>query len=225
MPTFPLARAAAPLRADVQVDAVLTEAFRPFDLDPSIVTEFYPWELPAETPTDFAIGLIVGASGSGKSTLLDAFGGAYPAPHWDADRAIISHFADPQDAADRLAAVGLNSVPTWRQPYRTLSNGQRFRADLARTIEREAVIDEFTSVVDRNVAAAASRSLSAWVKRTGTRNIVLASCHRDVIPWLRPDWIIDTDAGTLTVGNVTEAPSWYGEWVKPEGEVGRLVLS
>lgn len=224
MPTFPLTRSATPRRAEVAVDDLLVEAFRPFDLDPDKVSEFYPWEVPTELPSDFGIGLIVGASGSGKSTFLAAFG-TYTQPAWDPEKAIVSHFADPEDAKDRLYAVGLNSVPVWRQPYHTLSNGQQFRADLARTIGDGAVIDEFTSVVDRNVAVSASRALRAWVDRTGTRRMVLASCHRDVVEWLRPDWVVDTDAGTLTVGEATSAPVWYGEWISPEGKVGRLVLA
>lgn len=224
MTTIPLKRSAAPRRAEVVVDDLLIEAFRPFDLDPDKVSEFYPYEVPAELPDDFGIGLIVGASGSGKSTFLAEFGEP-DVPLWYADKAIVSHFKNPADANDRLYAVGLNSVPVWRQPYHTLSNGQKFRADLARVIGDGAVIDEFTSVVDRNVAVSASRALRAWVDRTGTRRMVLASCHRDVVEWLRPDWVVDTDAGTLTIGQTTDAPRWYGEWVTDEGKVGRLVLA
>jgi hypothetical protein len=33
-----------------------------------------------------------------------------------------------------LAAVGLASVPTWLRPYPVLSNGEKFRADLARLV-------------------------------------------------------------------------------------------
>ena len=224
MPTIALTRAGTPLRTDVAVDDLLTEAFRPFDLDPARVTEFYPWLPPAELPTDFGLGLIVGASGSGKSTLLARFG-TPAAPLWDRHRAIVSHFASAKDAQDRLSAVGLNAVPVWRQPYSTLSNGQRFRADLARVIGDGAVIDEFTSVVDRTVAAAASRAVRGWADRTGVRRMVLASCHRDVAVWLRPDWVIDTDAGTLTIGEASDAPMWHAEWVTNEGLVGRLALT
>ena len=224
MPTFELTRAETPRRAHVEVDDTLTEAFRPFDLDPARVTEFYPWVLStAFLPETWAIGLIVGASGSGKSTLLADFPPSLPIV-WNPERAIVSHFADSEDAADRLSAVGLNSIPVWRQPFHTLSNGQQFRAELARRIGNGATVDEFTSVVDRNVAASASRALRAWVDRRNVQHMVLASCHRDVIPWLRPDWIADTDAGTLTVGEATEIPRWYGEWVKPEGTVGALEL-
>ena len=50
------------------------------------------------------------------------------------------------------AQVGLGDVPTWLRPYRVLSTGQQFRANLARVLceaPARVVIDEFTSVVDR----------------------------------------------------------------------------
>jgi len=226
MPTYSLKRADTPLVAEVELDDLTRETLRPFDLDPEVATEFCPWLPPEQLPGDFALGVIVGASGSGKSTLLDAFGGPTPAPEWHPRRTLASHFADPEDAADRFYAVGLNAVPVWRLPYRVLSNGQQFRADLARVIGDGAVVDEFTSVVDRNVAVGASKALSAWVRRRNVRGMVLATCHRDVIPWLDPDWIIDTDAGTLTVGRALDArPRWYADYVKPEGMVGHIVLA
>lgn len=223
MPSFTLPRSPDPLVADVDPDPITEAALKPFDLDPVTPTHFFPYEIPAELPEDFGVGLIVGASGSGKSRLLSEFG--TPAvPTWEPRRSIASHFATAEEAAERFYAVGLNSVPVWKLPYAVLSNGQRFRADLARVIGTGAVVDEFTSVVDRNVAISASRALSAWVERTATRRLVLASCHRDVVSWLRPEWVIDTDAGTLTVGEVEDRPRWYAEHTTGE-QVGRLVLA
>jgi GNAT superfamily N-acetyltransferase len=74
-----------------------------------------------------------------------------------------------------------------------LSTGECFRADLARTIGNGAVVDEYTSVVDRNVAVSASHALRRWVDESGARGMVFATCHRDVLPWLVPDWVIDLD--------------------------------
>jgi ABC-type ATPase with predicted acetyltransferase domain len=96
--------------------------------------------------------------------------------------------------------VGLNSIPSWYKPYAVLSNGERFRADLARKIEDGAVIDEFTSVVDRNVAKAASVALSKYIRKNNIKNVVLSTCHRDILEWLEPDWVIDTDLGEYTEG-------------------------
>lgn len=54
-----------------------------------------------------------------------------------------------------LSAVGLGNVPAWLRPFPVLSNGEKFRAGLARLVcERleRAVVDEFTSVIDRQIA-------------------------------------------------------------------------
>lgn len=176
----------------VNIDAITTAATTPFDYTFTGETSFKPAAMPP-LPDTFGIGLIVGASGTGKSTLLDAFG-TPTMPEWEPRASIASHFVNADDAIARLTAVGLSCVPTWCKPYHVLSNGEKFRADLARVIGDGAIIDEFTSVVDRNVAQAASRALRRWVNKHDTRRIVIATCHRDVIPWLEPDWIIDTDA-------------------------------
>ncbi len=224
MPTYPLTRSSTPLVSMVPDDPITLEAIRPFDLDVAEPKAFFPFEVPAALPADWGVGMIVGASGSGKSQLLSRF--AEPvAPVWDNNRSICSHFTSAEDATDRFYAVGLNTVPVWRKAYRELSNGQQFRADLARVIGTGATIDEFTSVVDRNVAMSASRAMSSYIARTGVRRVVLAGVHRDVIDWVNPDWVIDTDAGILTVGSVEARPSWYGEWVRGDGPVGRLELA
>lgn len=153
------------------------------------------FEVPVvELPND-GLGLIVGPSGSGKSTLL----GPDPLPAWEADRAIVSQFESPADAVDRLMAVGLNTIPAWLRPYHVLSTGEKFRADLARVLRDGARIDEFTSVVDRTVARAAAVAVARYV-RQHELTVTLASCHRDIVEWLTPDWVYDTLDGSLTVG-------------------------
>ena len=180
-----------PRTIDVSTDPLTSALVGRFDLEWSGTSSFTPVRPPV-LPESFGIGVIVGASGSGKTSLLAQYGRT-KAPLWFGDESIASHFKDPDDAASRLSAVGLNSVPTWTRPYWVLSTGEKFRADLARMLGNGAVIDEYTSVVDRSVAESVSNSLSRWVQETGTRNITLATCHRDVLPWLQPDWIIDLD--------------------------------
>jgi GNAT superfamily N-acetyltransferase len=180
------------LTALVEHDELTKKAAAVFDYSFTGQTTFLPAALP-EMPNDFSIGLIVGASGTGKSTLLKQFANPLTV-QWNANRSICSHFDSVDNAIERLTAVGLASVPSWCKPYDVLSTGEKFRADLARVIGHDAVIDEFTSVVDRNVAKAASKALRKWAERNNTKRIVVASCHRDIIPWLKPDWIIDTDA-------------------------------
>ncbi|WP_198039303.1 hypothetical protein [Paraburkholderia sp. SOS3] len=93
-----------------------------------------------------------------------------------------------------LAAVGLGSVPTWLRPYGVLSNGEKFRADLARVVceaPEAVVIDEFSSVIDRQIARFGALAFGKAWRRTGGK-CVLLSCHYDILDWLEPDWVFDT---------------------------------
>lgn len=144
-------------------------------------------------PNEFQIGLIVGSSGSGKSTILRERFGEESAVEWDNAKAIASHFESIDDASGKFGAVGLNSIPSWLKPYNVLSNGERFRADLARRLKNGAVVDEFTSVVNREVAISCSMSIEKYIRRNNLHNIVFCSCHDDIIPYLKPDWIYNTD--------------------------------
>jgi ABC-type ATPase with predicted acetyltransferase domain len=194
-----LERDTEPLVSSVERDDFITASEKAFDCAFDGTSKFHPWKLPSKLPSNFKIGVIVGSSGSGKSTLLKNFG-IEESPIWEPDKSIVSHFENPDDAINKLGSVGLNSVPSWYKPYHVLSNGEKFRADLARKLKNGAVIDEFTSVVDRNVAKAASMSLARFVKNNNLENIVLSTCHRDILEWLEPDWVLDTDTGELMDG-------------------------
>lgn len=154
-------------------------------------------ELPYET-RDWHVGLIVGPSGSGKSVLArKAWGDRLRDRYdWDDEKALIDGFSAEQsinEIADTLVAVGFGTVPAWLRPYRTLSNGEQFRADMARAIllpENPIVVDEFTSVIDRQVAKIASHAVQKTIRRRG-RQFVAVTCHYDVIDWLQPDWTYD----------------------------------
>jgi ABC-type lipoprotein export system ATPase subunit/predicted acetyltransferase len=142
---------------------------------------------------DWNIGVIYGGSGTGKTTLLKQFG-VLQAIEFDSEKALISNFdwLEPQEATSLLSSIGLSSVPTWLRPFHTLSNGEQYRAELAYKIgkaqENEAVlIDEYTSVVDRDVAKSMSFALQKYIRRYN-KKIVLASCHFDIMEWLLPDW-------------------------------------
>lgn len=146
---------------------------------------------------EWNIGLIVGPSGSGKTTLLKQFN-VQNKYTWN-EKPLISNFNNisPEKAGEILCAVGLSTIPTWIRPYHTLSNGEQFRADIAKIVSQDneiSVIDEFTSVVDRNVAKAASNSIQKYIRRSN-KKIVLASCHYDIIDWLQPDWIYNPIEG------------------------------
>ena len=194
-----LHRQNTPLETSVERDEFISASEKAFDCLFDGTTRFYPWEFPTKIPDKFSLGVIVGASGSGKSTMLKHFG-IEEKPIWLPNKAIISHFENPDDGINRLGSVGFNSIPSWYKPYDVLSNGEKFRVDLARKIKSNAIIDEYTSVVDRNVAKAASVSLSKYIKSNDITNVVLSTCHHDILDWLEPDWVLNTDTGELLHG-------------------------
>jgi ABC-type ATPase involved in cell division/GNAT superfamily N-acetyltransferase len=159
-----------------------------------------------DMPKDFGIGLIVGPSGSGKSSILRSLGLKEAEFDWNPNKAIASHFNSYDEASEKLSAVALNSIPDQLKPYHTLSTGQKFRAHMSRALQSGAVVDEYTSVIDRNVAKALSNSIRKYVDRKGLKNIVLVGCHYDVIEWLRPDWIFDTKTGNLSTERIARRP-------------------
>lgn len=176
-----------------------------FDIPWDGSSTFQPFPKP-DTPNTYGLGLIVGPSGSGKTTLLRSFG-FETTPTWNTKKAIADHFSSVQEAQDKLAAVGLNSVPTWLKPYHVLSAGEKFRVDLARRLSPWSVIDEYSAVVDRNVARSASVALRRYIDRVNLKNVTIATCHSDVIRWLEPDWIFRTSSGQLeTRGRVPRPP-------------------
>lgn len=166
-------------------------------------------EVPAPDEA-WTIGLIVGPSGSGKTTIARRAFAKHLATHadWPADRAVVDGFGElsARQITGLLTAVGFSSPPAWVRPYAVLSGGERFRCDLARALasglERGSpgpdgpppivVFDEFTSVVDRNVAQVGSAAVSKSI-RGGTIpcRFVAVTCHYDVAEWLEPDWVVD----------------------------------
>jgi ABC-type ATPase involved in cell division len=162
---------------------------------------------------EWSVGLIVGASGAGKTTIAKkAFGdSAYFNGHkWEAKN-ILDDFPKSlkiEEITGALSHVGLASPPSWLLPYSALSNGQRFRADLARAIletDGLLVFDEFTSVVDRTVARVGAFAAQKFVRKAG-RQFVAVTCHYDVSEWLEPDWVYDVSAAKFTWGRLRRPP-------------------
>lgn len=143
------------------------------------------------------VGLIVGPSGAGKTTLARrAFGDAVVTDFpWSPDKSLLDDFPAEmgiRDVVGLLTAVGLSSPPAWMRPFHTLSNGEAFRATIARSLaetEGLVVVDEFTSVVDRQVAQVASHTVQKAIRRQTGRQFVAVTCHYDVLDWLQPDWV------------------------------------
>lgn len=184
-----------------------------FDLDADLNIEGWDWK----------IGVVVGPSGSGKTSIgRQILSGKFHQPEWPDDRPIVEAIApggDFDQVVNSLASVGLGTVPAWLRPYSALSNGERFRADLARLIVEspdEAIVDEFTSVVDRQIAKIGAMAFAkAW--RRGTGRVVLLSCHYDILEWAEPDWVFDTATRKFARGDLWRRPKfdleiWATDW-------------
>ena len=176
-----------------------------FDLPPSQRAELR-WEV--NLPLDerpWHIGLLVGPSGCGKSTIARRLWETQLAyePAWPADRAILDAFPQAMSIKEivaLLSSVGFSSPPAWLRPFQVLSTGQQFRARLAVLLAGcpdLAVMDEFTSTVDRTVAQIGSHALAKTVRQRGQK-FVAVTCHEDVEAWLNPDWVYRPDANTFT---------------------------
>ena len=185
-----------PLISKVPIDEFTTMVQNNFDYEFDGESKFYPYELPKEILNlDYQILVITGASGSGKSTLLKEFGSNYSFAknNYDNSKAIVSNFNSSQEASYKLSAVGLNSMPVWCRPRNVLSVGEGFRADVALNLNSYMIFDEFTSTIDRNVAKSTCNGLQRYIRENGLKNVVFCSCHKDYIPFLKPDIVIDLD--------------------------------
>lgn len=174
-------------------------------------------DIEANLSGDWNIGVIVGPSGSGKTSLgRVVFGEDLIHDYsqgWDPNLPIVDCIApdgDFNEVTGALASVGLGTVPSWLRPYRVLSNGEQFRAGLARILCEKPdriVIDEFTSVIDRQIAKVGSLAFAkSWRRMNPHGKVVLLTPHYDVLDWVQADWIIDTKSGHFERGCLRRLP-------------------
>jgi len=176
------------------------------------------FRLQADLPIEdrpWSIGLVTGPSGSGKSSIGEELAKVGFTSHepggWPHNAPIVDAIApdgDWQAVTGALAAVGLGTVPSWLRPHHVLSTGEKFRAELARIVSEapeRIVVDEFTSVVDRQIARIGALAFAKAWRRTGGQAVLL-SCHDDVAAWLQPDWMYDTGVGEFRWGAVQPRP-------------------
>jgi GNAT superfamily N-acetyltransferase len=199
------------LRVESMFDVPASEKSR-LELDIGMPIEDRPW----------SVGLIVGPSGAGKSTVGARIFQRPVSLEWSGSKALVDSFDQRftiQDIAEALASVGLSSIPSWLRPFRVLSTGEQFRAMMARTIletDGLVVVDEFTSVVDRQVAQVASHAVQKYVRKTG-RQFVAIGCHYDVIDWLQPDWIYEPHVNRFNWRSLQRHPELQLEIHKVHG--------
>lgn len=167
-----------------------------FDVHSDHATEQFKGEI--ILPESWSIGMIVGGSGTGKSTIgFELFGNAMLDNFEYTSASVIDDMpkGDVEEIERMFYTVGFSSVPSWLKPYSVLSNGEKMRVDLARKMLASDVIvfDEFTSVVDRQVAKVMSIAISKALKHYPNKKFVAIGCHYDVVEFLQPDWLFNTD--------------------------------
>lgn len=129
----------------------------------------------------------IGKFGAGRSVLVDK------------SNNIIAGNKTVEEICKTFNSVGFSSPPNWLKPYSVLSNGEKMRVDLASAILSENKIfafDEFTYVVDRNVAKIGSNAMQKAIRKTDKKFIAI-TCHHDVENWLLPDWVFNTNNMTF----------------------------
>lgn len=157
---------------------------------------------------------ITGDSGSGKSVLLNAIktdlgieaitldGSADEMPLIDQ---IGSTF---QEALDTLSNVGLNDAYLFLKRYSELSEGQRYRFQLAKMIDsgkKYWLADEFCSTLDRVTAKVVAFNMQKQARKRGA-TLIVATTHTDLDEDLNPNISIKKGWGSELSSHYDPAP-------------------
>jgi len=196
MPSFDIVKRSQPKKS-FRVAAIVGK----FDLQSDAIEERFVGNI--DINENWQIGLIVGKSGTGKTTIAkQLFENAYITSFEYDGECVLDDMPKDKSVDDITKAfnsVGFSSPPSWLKPYSVLSNGEKMRCDLARAILSDTdlfVFDEFTSVVDRQVAQIGSFAMQKAIRKT-QKKFIAVTCHFDVEDWLLPDWVFNTDTMTF----------------------------
>lgn len=191
MPSFNIVKKSE-IKSTFKVSKIMSD----FDVKEEHSNEIFIGNI--EYPDKWQIGLIVGGSGTGKTTIAKELYGnlIYDDFEYTASSVIDDMPSTNVEEIQRMFyTVGFGSVPSWLKPYHVLSNGEKMRVDLARKLlsEETIVFDEFTSVVDRQVAKVMCIAIKKAMKHFPEKRFIAIGCHHDVIEYLQPDWLFNTD--------------------------------
>lgn len=154
------------------------------------------------------ITLLTGPSGTGKSALLGAIGDRCPTARrvdrvaFPPDRAVVDAVAAGAPLADALSiltACALSEPRLWLRRFAELSDGEQFRARLARAVGLDLatapsgplLCDEFAAILHRRAAKAIAYNLRKLVV-AHRLCLVVATSHDDLAADLQPDCIVQT---------------------------------
>jgi len=173
-----------------------------------------------------AVVMVCGPSGAGKTSLLRELSDRCPGARevgresFPKGRAVVDAVACRRslgEALSILTACGLGEPRLWVRRFDELSEGERFRARLARSISLQldganptAVLlcDEFGTILHRRAARAVGYNLGKLARRRGLP-VVVATPDDDLMPYLQPNVLIRlTGDGrhALTVLSAREGP-------------------
>jgi len=142
------------------------------------------------------IVLVTGESGSGKSVLLKALAKDLGDQainmadiSVDADKPLIDTVGKTlKEGLELLSRVGLNDAFLFVRRYSQLSDGQKYRYRIAKTIESGRqywVMDEFCSTLDRDTAKIVSFNVQKLARKEG-KAVLVATTHTDLLEDLKP---------------------------------------
>ena len=169
-----------------------------------------PYEVIRELDVTVGRGRIVllhGPSGACKSSVMESIAEQTSASvhvarmRIPSDRSLIDAIAPRRAshvAMEILTACGLGEPRLWIRRFQDLSEGERFRALLAKAMgaavgkSNPPIIfcDEFTAILHRRAAKAIAFNLRKLATRHGL-TLILATTHDDIIDDLQPDQQID----------------------------------
>jgi ABC-type lipoprotein export system ATPase subunit/GNAT superfamily N-acetyltransferase len=167
------------------------------------------WQIVSGLELSFAPGtitLISGPSGSGKSLLLSEIGKHFPTSRevnqiaFPLDVSVLDAIAPTRpldEALHLLSAAGLGEPMLWVRGFAHLSEGEQFRARMARAIwlhrrngrSGPLLCDEFGAILHTRLAKVLAFNLRKLVSREGL-SLVVATCRDDLERDLCPDQVV-----------------------------------